>query len=73
MQQRYGLQGCLRATLTRTTPSHAEADERDTLLSKPVGPSGRVILPWLDQVKGNPFENTSSGYTRGGSDALYTR
>src|SRR5260370_19490885 len=55
MQQRYGLQGCLRATLTRTTPSHAEADERDTLLSKAVGPSGRVILPWLDQEKGNPL------------------
>ncbi len=55
MQQRYGLQGCLRATLTQTTPSHAEADERDILLSKPVGPSGRVILPWLDQEKGNPL------------------
>src|SRR6266571_6327019 len=34
-QQRERLQGCTDATLIRTAPSHAEADERDTLLSKP--------------------------------------
>lgn len=34
-QQRERLQGCTDATLICTAPSHAEADERDTLLSKP--------------------------------------
>src|SRR6266436_8911980 len=25
------------------------------MVAKPVGPSGRIILPWLDQEKGNPL------------------
>jgi hypothetical protein len=41
MQQRYGLQGRFRATLTETTPSHAEAEDTNGTVSKPVGPSGR--------------------------------
>jgi hypothetical protein len=54
VEQRYGLQERFRATLTETAPSHAEADGINRTIPKPVGPSGRVILPWLDQEKGNP-------------------
>jgi hypothetical protein len=44
-QQRERLQACPSATLTRTAASHAEADETDGMVSKPLGPPGRVILP----------------------------
>lgn len=58
MQQRYGLQERLRATLTQTTSSHAGADDTSRMVSKPVGHLGRVILPVFDTEEGNPCENT---------------
>lgn len=73
MQQRYGLQERLRATLTQTTSGHAGAGDTNGTVSKPVGHLGRVILPVLDTEEGNPCENTSCGYGRAGTDALYSR
>jgi RRXRR protein len=50
LQQRYRLQERTDATLIRPASSHAEADEMDTIISKPVVPSGRVIFnPGIDQ------------------------
>jgi len=44
------------ATLIRTAPSHAEADEMDTFISKPFWQSQRVISPRL-----RPGGSQSSG------------
>jgi RRXRR protein len=53
-QQRERLQGCTDATLIRTAPSHAEADERDTLLSKPPYAVGKgnttQALTWSKEI-----------------------
>ena len=55
MEQREGLQEWTNATLIRPASSHAEADGADGMAPMPLLPSGRVILPWLDQEKGNPL------------------
>jgi hypothetical protein len=44
-QQRDGLQARPSATLTRIAARGAEADETDAMVSTPVSPSGRVVLP----------------------------
>jgi hypothetical protein len=55
MQQSYGLQERVRAPLTETASSHAEAGGMDAVIPKPVGQSGRGISPVLDTEKGNPL------------------
>jgi len=55
VEQREGLQEWTNATLIRPASSHAEADGADGMAPMPLLPSGRVILPWLDQEKGNPL------------------
>jgi hypothetical protein len=55
-----------------TTASHAGADDMDTIMSKPVGQSGRVILPRHGSGEEKSLENTSCRHQGHSTNALHT-